>query len=316
MTKEALRHKARNLYYFLPVQLVILHLRRYQLLLVFWLILVLTITGNFASNFGSASLFLAPEYLGNISFMSMLLLGGGIGLFIMAWHITTFIIHAHRIPYMGAAKQTFLIYCINNSLIPLLFLIFYSIVSVHFQVYKEHSPIGRVVLLQLGFYLGFFLILLVSFAYFFRVSRDLLKAILSRITDPSRIKHLIPFDALDYEIDIIRVDTYLSETLTLAHCHELELFHPRLLKTIMRKHHRNAVTATIFSFLLLILLGIFMEQPLLRIPAGYSGCGEAFPAELGGIGLGDDRDSGELAGIEQYHRPEKYCLRHGLQYGK
>lgn len=267
---EAIRNKARTLYYFLPVQLVILHFRRYQLLLVFWLILVATITGHFASNFGARSLFLAPEYLGEINFMSMLLLGGGVALFIMAWHITTFIIHAHRIPYMGAAKQTFLIYCINNSLIPLLFLVFYSVVSIHFQVYKEHTAIGRVVMLQLGFYLGFFLILLISFAYFFRVSRDLLKVILSRITDPSRIKHLIPYDALDYEVDIIRVDSYLSETLKLAHCHELDLFHPRLLKTILRKHNRNAITATIFSFLLLITLGIFMEQPVLRIPAGSS----------------------------------------------
>jgi hypothetical protein len=270
MTKEALRNKARDIYYFLPVQLVILHLRRYQLLLVFWLILVLTITGNFASNFGAASLFLAPEYLGNISFMSMLLLGGGVALFIMAWHITTFIIHAHRIPYMGAAKQTFLIYCINNSVIPLLFLVFYSIVSIHFQVYKEHTPIGRVVMLQLGFYLGYMLILLVSFAYFFRVSRDLLKVILSRIANPSKIKHIIPYDALDYEIDIVRADTYLSETLKLEHCHELDPYHPRVLKTILRKHNRNAITATIFSFLLLITLGIFMEQPLLRIPAGSS----------------------------------------------
>lgn len=270
MTREAIRHRASNIYHFLPVQLVILHFRRYQLLLVFWLILVLTITGHFAANFGADTLFLAPEYLGEISFMSMLLLGGGVGLFIMAWHITTFIIHAHRIPYMGAAKQTFLIYCINNSVIPFLFLVFYSVVSIHFQVYKEHSPIGQVLLLQLGFYLGFALILLFSFAYFFRVGRDLLKVVLSRITDPSRIRHIIPYDALDYEIDIIRADTYISEGLRYSHCHELEPYHPRLLNTILRKHHRNAITATIFSFLLLLLLGIFMEQPLLRIPAGSS----------------------------------------------
>jgi hypothetical protein len=270
MTREAIRHKAKGLYYFLPIQLVILHLRRYQLLLIFWVILVLTITGDFASTFGAHTLFLAPEYLGNISFLSMLLLGGGIGLFIMAWHITTFIIHAHRMPYMGAARQTFLIYCINNSVIPLLFFIFYSIVSIHFQVYKEHTPLPKVLLLQLGFYLGFLLILLISFAYFFRVGRDLLKVILSRITDPSRIRHIIPYDALDYEVDIIRADTYLSETLRFSHCHELELYHPRLLNTILRKHHRNAITATVFSFALLIFLGIFMEQPMLRIPAGSS----------------------------------------------
>ena len=270
MTKEAIRHRANNLYYFLPVQLVILHFRRYQLLLAFWLILVLTLTGNFASTFGASTLFLAPEYLGDISFMSMLLLGGGVGLFIMAWHITTFIINAHRMPYMGAARQTFLVYCINNSIIPLAFLVFYSIMSIHFQYYREHSSIADILLLQLGFYIGFFLVILMSFMYFFRVGRDLLKVVLSRITDPSRIRHIIPYDALDYEIDIIRADTYISETMKLSHCHELEPYHPRLLNTVLRKHHRNAITATIFSFLLLILLGIFMDQPVLRIPAGSS----------------------------------------------
>lgn len=53
-----------GIYYFLPVQLVLLHFRKYQLLLFFWLILLLTITGKFASHFGASSLFLAPEYRG------------------------------------------------------------------------------------------------------------------------------------------------------------------------------------------------------------------------------------------------------------
>ena len=191
MTKAALRQTLKHLYYFLPVQLVILHFRRYQLLLIFWLVMILTITGNFASRFGADSLFLAPEYLGEINFVSMLLLGGCMAIFIMAWHITTFIIHAHRIPYMGAAKQTFLIYCINNSVLPFCFLVFYSFVTIRFQWFKEHAAGMKIFLLQLGFYLGFLLVLIISFAYFFRVGRDLLKVILSRITDPSRIRNII-----------------------------------------------------------------------------------------------------------------------------
>jgi hypothetical protein len=256
-----------GLYRFLPVQLVLLHFRKYQLLLLFWIILVTTVTGNFAEHFGAASLFLAPEYLGEINFLSMFLLGCAMAIFVMAWNITTFIIHSHRIPFLGATRQSFLKYCINNSVIPISFLFFYSVVSFRFQYFNEHANPGKILLLQLGFYLGFIAFILISFLYFFRVSRNLLKTVLSRITNPSVIREIIPYDSLDVEFDIIRADTFLSETLKVEKISELEAYHPRLLNTVLRRHHRNAITATIFALALLILLGAFMEDPRLRIPA-------------------------------------------------
>ena len=268
MTTGTLRNKMRHVYYFLPVQLVILHFRKYQLLLLFWLILIATVTGHFAEHFGAATLFLAPEYFGSVSFYSMFLLGGAMAVFIMAWHITTFIINAHRIPYMGATRQTFLVYVINNSIIPIIFLVFYSIITIRFQWYYEHADLKFILVTQAGFYLGLLLIVLLSFAYFFRVGRDLLKSVLTTITNPSRIRDIIPYDALDYEVDIIRVDNYITETFRIAHCDELERYHPRMLNAVLRRHHRNAIAATVFAVVLLFLLGIFMDLPLLRIPAG------------------------------------------------
>lgn len=259
-----------GIYRFLPVQLLLLHFRRYQLLLAFWLIVVTTITGHFATNFGASTLFLAPEYLGNINFLSMCLLGGAMAVFIMAWHITTFIIHSQRIPFMGATRHSFLKFCINNSLIPLAFLIFYSIVSIKFQWKNEHTAWRDIIIYQLGFYIGFFSIILISFAYFFRMDRDLLKLVLSRITNPSRIRELIPYDSLDYDADIIRAETYVTGRLKIKRCADLEPYHPRLLHTVLRMHHRNAITATVFALLLLLLSGIFMEDPRWRIPAGGS----------------------------------------------
>ncbi|NDC42734.1 MAG: hypothetical protein EBZ77_14500, partial [Chitinophagia bacterium] len=186
--KGALKH----IYYFLPVQLLLLHFRKYQILLAFWAIIVLTINGNFAARFGASSLLLAPEYFGEISFLSMFLLGGAVGVFIMAWHITTFIIHSKRIPYLGETRHVFLVYCLNNSIIPLAFLIFYSVVSIKFQWRNEHTGRGSIWMLQSGYYLGFLCILLISFAYFFRVSRDFFKTLLSTIARPSRIRRVIP----------------------------------------------------------------------------------------------------------------------------
>ena len=161
-----MRRLLRSIYFFLPVQLLLLHFRKYQLLLLFWLILLLTLTGNFASHFGASSLFLAPEYLGRISFASMLLMGCAMCVFIMTWHITTFIIHSKRMPYMGATRHAFMVYCLNNSIIPLAFLVFYSVVTIHSQWYDEHASINSIVWLQFGFYFGLFLITLISFAYF------------------------------------------------------------------------------------------------------------------------------------------------------
>ncbi len=256
------------LYRFLPVQLFLLHFRKYQLLLIFWALLTATITGNFAEHFGAATLFLAPEYNGRINFLSMLLLGGAMGMFTMSWHITTFIIHSKRIPFIGAARQAFLKYCINNSLLPLAFLIFYSFISIRFQLFEERASILRIIGMQLGFYLGFLVVILISFLYFFRVGRDMLKTVLSTITNPGALKEFIPYDALDAEFDMIQADTYLCEDMQVERIDQLEKYGPRFLSTVLRRHHRNAVTATIFAILLLLLLGVFASQPALRIPAG------------------------------------------------
>ena len=258
----------RSIYYFLPVQLLLLHFRKYQLLLSFWLILVLTVTGHFAAHFGASALLLAPEYLGKINFMSMFLLGSAMCVFMMTWHITTFIAHSKRMPYMGATRHAFLVYCINNSIIPIAFFVFYSIVSVRFQLINEHAQLGEIIKLQLGYYLGFTTLVLISFAYFFRVSRDFFKSLLSTIAKPSRIRKVIPYDTLDYELDIIPTRSYITGRLRIAKSSDIEPYHPRVLKTIMSRHHRNVIFAAFFSYVALLIMGAYMDQPLLRIPAG------------------------------------------------
>lgn len=265
-----MRKIIKAIFRFLPVQLLLLHFRKYQLFLVFWIILVLTITGDFAAVFGASTLFLAPEYLGKTSFRSMFLLGGAMAVFVMAWHITTFIINNTRIPFIGAVRYAFIKYCINNSLIPLAFLIFYTIASIRFQLVNEQAAIWQVLRFQAGFYLGFILIVLISFAYFFRVGRDLLKAVLGRIANPGRIRSIVPYDSLDYHFDLIKADTFITGKLSIKKFAEVGTYHPRLLNIVLRKHSRNATTATIFAILLLLLLGLFSEQPMLRVPAAAS----------------------------------------------
>ena len=55
--------------------------------------------------FGAHSLFLAPEYFGNISPLSTAIVGITSGVFIMSWNITTFILHSDRMLHKALFVQ-------------------------------------------------------------------------------------------------------------------------------------------------------------------------------------------------------------------
>ena len=56
-----------GIWFSMPIQLFLVHFRRYQVLLIFWYLLFATVAGDFMKTFGANSLFLAPEYFGEVS---------------------------------------------------------------------------------------------------------------------------------------------------------------------------------------------------------------------------------------------------------
>jgi hypothetical protein len=256
-----------TLFRFLPMQLLLLHFRKYQILLVFWVALFAVVTNMLATHFGAASLFLSPEYLGTTSGWSYLILGGATAVFAMSWHITTFIIHSKRVPFLGATKHAFLKYCINNSIIPLTYLIVFGISVVRYLMYNENVPTVTVLLWLLCFYMGYVLILMLSFMYFFRADRNILKVLLSKIANPSIIRDFIPYDSLDSEFDHVKANSYFTHLFKIEKISEPYAYNSRFLNLVLRRHHRNAIFAMFFAGVLLLVLGIYMDNPILRIPA-------------------------------------------------
>src|SRR6202012_1440183 len=140
-----------------PVQLVLLHIRQYPVLLIFWWIVESAVGGQFLSSFGSDPLFLAPEYRGQVDFASALFVGMGLAIFIMSWNITTFILFSRYFKFLATTSHPFLKYCLNNAVIPLAFLIFYFVKVYLFERYRElMTP------LQIAYMVGGFLIGLVA----------------------------------------------------------------------------------------------------------------------------------------------------------
>ena len=99
-----------GIWFSMPIQLFIVHFRRYQVLLFFWYLLFATVAGDFMKTFGADSLFLAPEYFNETNAISTFFIGVAIGVFIMSWNITTFILHSNQIKFLSTTAQPFLKY--------------------------------------------------------------------------------------------------------------------------------------------------------------------------------------------------------------
>src|SRR5215217_9139157 len=165
----------RGIFYSLPVQLIFLHFRKYQVLIIFWFIMFSVVNSGFMKSFGADALFLAPEYLGNVNSLSAAIMGMSIGVLIMCWNITTFILHSRHFSFLAATQYPFLKYCINNAAIPLTFLIFYLLKAYQYAHYKELIPNVEIIFLVTGFLAGLILVLSISFFYFFRADKTILK---------------------------------------------------------------------------------------------------------------------------------------------
>jgi hypothetical protein len=94
-------------FYSLPVQLLLLHFRKFQVLLLFWVILFATISGHFLKPYGADSLMLAPEYLGKVNALSTAFAGFTVASYIMSWNITTFICTVSILNFLQQLRNPF-----------------------------------------------------------------------------------------------------------------------------------------------------------------------------------------------------------------
>jgi hypothetical protein len=256
--------------YSFPVQLLLLHFRRYQVLLLFWLVLFSTINGSFARMFGAISLFLAPEYLGSVNFYSTFILGGSIGLFIMSWNITTFILHSKRFRFLATTNHPFAKYCMNNAVIPLAFIIFLFVKGFIYQRYNELNSMDNTILLLAGMLLGILFFLFISFTYFFNANRTILKSIQKQMGGPRKLLQQIKTKEKQSDDDALKVDNYLNTFLKAKHARNVDHYDRRFLQDVFRRHHFAAVLTLVIAFVFLVIMSYLTSYPAFRIPAAAS----------------------------------------------
>jgi hypothetical protein len=266
-----MRPALNNIFYSFPVQLLILHFRKYQVLLIFWGLLASTINSGFLKSFGADALFFVPEYMGNVNALSAALVGIAMGVFFMSWNITTFILHTKRFKFLAAVSKPFLKYCINNAILPLLFLLFYTIQSFYFNINKELLTVGEELLLIGGFAGGLFLSLAFSFAFFFGADRRILRSIAPVIANREHFKSAYnPIANAQVDGFGMKVIYYLSIKLTVRKARNVSHYSEVFLDTIFKRHHIAAMLGIVLAFIFLIAAGFFLDIKFFQAPAAVS----------------------------------------------
>lgn len=261
----------RGFIYSFPIQLVFLHIRKYQVLLLFWFVLFATVNGSFMKTFGADSLYLAPEYLGNVNSLSLAIVGASIAMFIMSWNISTFILFSRHFRFLAATTNPFLKYCINNSIIPGIFLVFYFIKSYQYAHFKELISTTEILFLFGGFAAGLMVLLAVSLLYFFRADRSIMRRMMPVISNPqSYITHLGNIKEVYHGAPLMKVDWYFESPLKLRPVRDVSHYTDAFVESIFKRHHFAAILSVFAAFVFLVLIGFFLDSSFFQLPAAAS----------------------------------------------
>lgn len=265
-----MKHTLKNIYFFFPVQLFILHFRKFQVLLVFWYVLGSTINSSFLKTYGADALFFSPEYLGDVNALSAFIVGLAAGVFFMSWNITTFILHSKRFRFLATTTKPFLKYCINNAILPLLFLAFYMYKLVIFDVQKELMNSGEIITVLAGIFGGIILIVAISFAYFFGAEKTIQRTVAPIIDAAQHFSVNYYSGSQVTEMPGLKISGYLGDGLRFKKPRNVSHYNQEFLDTVFKRHHLSGILSIVLSFVFLVVVGFFMDSPFFEAPAAAS----------------------------------------------
>ncbi len=256
---------------FFPVQLFLLHIRRSHLLIVFWLLLFAFVGGFLAKNYGLSYLFLTPEYLDKVNFISYFIVGVAGGLFVMAFHISSYIYYSYRYPFLATLSRPLWKFSINNSVIPVLFIGFYIYRVVDLLI-SEGFDWMSIVVNVLGLAAGGLFTVLFSFSYFIGT----LKTLELPEDGSKRSKALMPLQKIMIPEGKIgsrsktHINYYMSGPFKIKLTRHAGHYGKKVLLETIQQHHFSAAIYFLILILLVIGLSLVGNHEVFIIPAGAS----------------------------------------------
>lgn len=265
-----------SIYHWFPIKLLIHHIRNNQVLLLSWVILFMITTGNFGKFLGIPYLFLDPEYLNKVNFTSFMLVGASLAGLATAYHITSYIMDGHRFTFVGMVTKPFTTFSINNSILPLTFLITYIYSIVDYQLNSEIMAKATIALNILGLLTGFIVMTVIFYLYFYFTNKDIFIYMVCKLDEKLKQKVPVTRASAMKKLHIakkeqVRVDSYISLKLKAKRVVDDKGFYNRAtILQVFDQNHLNLVVIEFLIFVLLLVLGVFRYNPPFQIPAAAS----------------------------------------------
>jgi hypothetical protein len=261
--------------YSFPVQLLLNNVKRNHVLLLCWIILFAMITGSFGTYLGIPYLFLDPEYLNKVNFTSFFIMGICTAGFTMAFHITCYINDGHRFTFVGTLSRPFTKFCVNNSLIPLIFFGVYIYQITGFQINNEYTTEWSLLFNLAGLLSGYLIMTLAFFIYFWFTNKDIFKYVVCRIDEKIKQQVKVTRASAMKKLDIarkkqIQVDNYLDYDLRFKKVEDTHFYDRATILQVFDQNHFNLVVIELFIFATVLVLGIFKDYPAFQLPAASS----------------------------------------------
>lgn len=271
----------KKFFYFFPVQLIFVHLKNNPILISVWFLIVAVTSRLILEKYGIPYLFLTPEYLGSVSFISYLIIGISFGGFITAFNISSYIMNGHRFPFIATLSRPFIKYSINNSFWSLTLILIFLYQSFKFLVFEEGYSTFDAIIYQLGFLTGVTVMIGVNLIYFFGTNKDIEKLSKGKYSVSSKQKNNPVSAVLHKRVKWEnffnpdrewRIETYLSHPFTISLARSTDHYDKSMLKQVFEQNHLNAALFEIIVIISLVSLSFGSEFESLTIPAGASVC--------------------------------------------
>lgn len=263
---------------FFPFQLVFLQLKKSHFMVALWIIFCGLVTQNIGSKFGIPYLFLSPEYLGEVNWVSYMILGFAIGGFYMAYHLYSYIILGPSFPFLVTFSRPFFKFSINNSIFPVLFYILLVVNIYDVQRNEELIGIGEIVLEIFALTIGIILFILISVFYFFKTNLDVFK-LKGRKKKKARrnlyslAKSLFAREKFWFQSQptiTYQPSYYFSSLRKITRARPSQHYDRKVIRDIFRQNHLNASVFELALVSSFIAMGLLQDFTVVVIPSGAS----------------------------------------------
>lgn len=274
---QQIKNILRGIRDFFPIHLLFSHFKFNMIVLIYWVLLFSIINGYFGQSFGLQFLFLSPEYMGESSFLSFLLLGFGLGGFIMAFHTYSYIRIGPKYPFIATLARPFFKFCVNNSLLPSLFI--FNLAYNIFMLQKRQEFIENTELLVfvVSFVSGCLLFISIAFLYFFPTNKDLFKLTGKRAEDyvekTSNIKSVLHRKEKWYTDFLGGNDDryyYIGKNFRIKQCRSSRHYDINVLNSVFSQNHTNASYFELALLVSFFSIGLFKDYEVFQVPASVS----------------------------------------------